>query len=758
MNLRRFSSPLLQKAWIPYFILIFTLAISVFTMYFAGVETRQNDELRFRNIVERTQGSFSNQLATYIALLEGTSGLFAASTSVTNNEFAVYVDRLNIRQQYPGIQGIGYVLLIPETQTYALVESVQAEGISNYQIWPEEGMTERAPIVYIEPLDEKNRIALGYDMFTEPIRREAMLKAAREGGPVMSQKVKLVQQDANDPQAGFLIFLPVYRGGIIPPTPDARLAQLQGFVYSPFRADDLLRGILGAEKSPQIDFRVYDGEVKDENLLHDSQRFGPFSPQSYSPRFRDFQSIEIAGRTWTIEYMTNEAFDAASDVWLVPFVLIFGLLTSGVLFILSQAQYEAGRMAEESESNLHYIAEAGKILASSLDYKRTIATVAKMGIKHMADWCSVDLIKGENVDLIALAHRDQEKIKWAKKYRSQRPPVMASKSGLAQVLKTGKAELYTKVTDRMLRSAADTEEDYQLAKSLGIHSVMIVPLKIHRRTIGAMTYISGKKNRRFTQMHLAIAEEIAQRAAMAIEHARLFQESEQAVQMRDNFISVASHELKTPVTSLKMYLQVMQKQLRKKGEYDLESALTKMDAQVNKLTNLISDLLNVSRIQLGRLEFHDEYFSVANTVQEVVESVAPTSKKHKIHISGTIQKKIYGDRDRIGQVLTNLLTNAIKYSPHADQIDIFLLEDKDTVSVQVRDYGIGIDEKHIGKIFNRFYRVSDTNEKTFPGLGIGLFISHEIITRHGGTLSVTSEKGKGSTFGFVLPKKKLRRS
>ncbi|HLX40865.1 MAG TPA: HAMP domain-containing sensor histidine kinase, partial [Ktedonobacteraceae bacterium] len=216
-----------------------------------------------------------------------------------------------------------------------------------------------------------------------------------------------------------------------------------------------------------------------------------------------------------------------------------------------------------------------------------------------------------------------------------------------------------------------------------------------------------------------------------------------------------SHELRTPITTLKMYTQILKKQQSKKSESDggLMHALARMDAQLNKLNGLISDLLNVSKIELGRLEFQEEWFDLDEVVREACEGIQQTTTKHTIRIEGSITRSVWGDKDRIGQVVTNLLTNAIKYSPQAREVlvQLQLEQDRELAVVSVRDYGIGIDDEHLSKIFTRFYRVSDPEEKTFPGLGIGLYLSQEIIKRHNGSLTVTSEKGKGSVFSFSLP-------
>ncbi len=220
---------------------------------------------------------------------------------------------------------------------------------------------------------------------------------------------------------------------------------------------------------------------------------------------------------------------------------------------------------------------------------------------------------------------------------------------------------------------------------------------------------------------------------------------------KDEFMAVASHELKTPVTSLKAFAQILQKQFKKDGDTRAVDFLEKMDAQIDKLTTLISDLLDVSRIEGGKLQFRPERFYYNKLVDEIVEEVQRTTE-HKIVIKKTkIHIYIYGDRERIGQVLTNLLTNALKYSPLEREIIVKIKMDKIQVITSVQDFGIGIIRDKQEHLFERFYRVSDPVHITMPGLGLGLYISSEILKRQNGKIWVESVEGKGSTFFFSLP-------
>ncbi|MDQ3014747.1 MAG: ATP-binding protein [bacterium] len=228
-------------------------------------------------------------------------------------------------------------------------------------------------------------------------------------------------------------------------------------------------------------------------------------------------------------------------------------------------------------------------------------------------------------------------------------------------------------------------------------------------------------------------------------------ERKELEKQKDNFIGVVSHELKTPVTSLKAFGQMLQYKFNKIGDTSAAAQLGKMDVQINKLSLLIEDLLDVTKVESGQLKFNQTSFDFDKLVSETVEQVQLTSHRHKIQLRGESKKMFFGDKDRIGQVIINLLSNAIKYSPQLDKIVVTIVDHKNSIELRVRDYGIGISKEKQARVFERFFRETGPREDTFPGLGLGLFISKEIITRLGGTIGVKSEKEKGSTFYFTLP-------
>jgi two-component system CheB/CheR fusion protein len=229
------------------------------------------------------------------------------------------------------------------------------------------------------------------------------------------------------------------------------------------------------------------------------------------------------------------------------------------------------------------------------------------------------------------------------------------------------------------------------------------------------------------------------------------QEKQNLLEMRKEFMATASHELKTPVSSVKGFTQLLRRRFTKAGDEQTASVLAKMEAQLTKLTTLINDLLDVTRLEAGQLHWENTSFDLGALVRDTVEEMAHTTEQHQIRIEGAIHAQVSGDPERIGQVLTNLLSNAIKYAPQAEAVKVTLAAEQDAATVGVQDFGIGIAPEKQQHLFERFFRVNDLSHARFPGLGLGLYISAEIVKRHGGRMWVESREGEGSTFFFTVP-------
>ncbi|GHO88009.1 PAS domain-containing sensor histidine kinase [Dictyobacter formicarum] len=222
-------------------------------------------------------------------------------------------------------------------------------------------------------------------------------------------------------------------------------------------------------------------------------------------------------------------------------------------------------------------------------------------------------------------------------------------------------------------------------------------------------------------------------------------------QRKDDFINMASHELRMPLTSVKMQTQLVRRRLARQGLHEAAADLLRVEEPVKQLERLTAELLDVSKIQAGKLEYVQEQVDLDALLREIADTMQQINPSHAIVVRGAVQASLLGDRDRLGQVFTNLISNAIKYSPHAATVEIDLSASPETATIRVRDYGLGIPRELRDKIFERFYRVAGLKQKAIPGLGIGLYIVAEIVKRHGGTIMVDSAVGKGSTFTVTFP-------
>lgn len=339
---------------------------------------------------------------------------------------------------------------------------------------------------------------------------------------------------------------------------------------------------------------------------------------------------------------------------------------------------------------------------------------------------------------------------------------------LAAIVESSDDAIVSKTLDGIITSwnaAAERLFGYSAGEAVGKHITLIIPVELYgeeeeiiaklRRGMRIQHFetVRQRKDGRRIEVSLTISpvKDATGRIIGASKIARDISERRELERRKDEFISMASHELKTPVTALKGFTQLLLRRLQSRSDEEAIHFLARMDAQITRLAILISDMLDLSKMQNGQLAYRMQRFDLAELVREIVENVQETTHTHHLLLEKTVDVQVYGDRDRIGQVLMNLLTNAIKYSPTADRVIVCMAIQEENVLVSVQDFGIGISQAEQENIFQRFYQVDEPVGKTYPGLGIGLYIASSIIERHQGRLWVQSRKGEGSIFRFSLP-------
>jgi PAS domain S-box-containing protein len=411
-----------------------------------------------------------------------------------------------------------------------------------------------------------------------------------------------------------------------------------------------------------------------------------------------------------------------------------------------------------SRERLRFLAEVGAQLAGSLDVDETLAALVRVASTTLADWAVVILIgEGGTVEHIASAHRDPEKEPLARELHERQIKHASNATLLWQAIQDGEPLLIPVVTDEMLVQRARNEEHLALLRLLGLSSLLYAPLVGRGRIQGAICLFMAGSGRRFAEEDRAIAVEIARRASLALENARLYAEAQQAIRARDEFLSIASHELRTPVTAISGAAQVA---LRSKERGTLDDArLTRVLQQLirssQRLVILTEDLLDVSRLQTGRFELRPETIEVEAFVTDLVDRFgANLGEQHQLTLETSGEPlAVQVDPARLEQVLANLLSNAVKYSPDGGVIAVSVRQDDGTVLISVRDEGIGLPAGAEEAIFQPFGRAPNAAHRQIQGLGLGLYICRQILERHDGQIWAESPgDGHGATIHLRLPR------
>jgi signal transduction histidine kinase len=321
-------------------------------------------------------------------------------------------------------------------------------------------------------------------------------------------------------------------------------------------------------------------------------------------------------------------------------------------------------------------------------------------------------------------------------------------TGVPNVLRTGRSELYRDVTDEMLVAVARDPDHLRLARELRLRSVMIVPIKDRATVLGAISFVLSS-DRRYTDDDLVMAEQLAERAGAAIANARLYAAAQDAVRIRDDFMLIAGHELRTPLMALSLHHEALR---RAKDDLAIESVRergAKLRVQTDRISRLVDDLLDVSRISAGRVALEPEELDFGEHVAMIVERMRDELDRTQTPVSLAIDS-VRGrwDRSRTDQIITNLLGNAAKYGRGAP-IAVRVQRRAEHVDLVVADRGIGIALEDQPRIFRRFERA--TSAQGYGGLGLGLWITSQLVEAHGGTIAVESQLGAGSTFTVSLP-------
>lgn len=406
---------------------------------------------------------------------------------------------------------------------------------------------------------------------------------------------------------------------------------------------------------------------------------------------------------------------------------------------------------------LAFMAEASTYLAGSLDYEITLDRVARLAVPALADWCVVDAIDEDgSVRLLAVAHVDPSREALVRELRRRYPPDPHARYGLRRVLDTGRPELYPEVQVSWRRAAARDDEHLQLMETLDARSTLCVPLRARGETLGAMTFICAGSGRRYGPEDVALAQELADRCALALDNARLYGRVQETLRTREAFLAALAHDLKSPLTASLGYAQLVRRAVGTTGTKAAERRLAEWAAIIEESTGraaaLLDELLDIARLEAGHaLMLERRPTDLVELANQAVAAHRRSARRHRVTVD-TVEPELVGewDRARLARVLDNLLGNAIKYSPMGGEITLRIAREGAWAVVTVTDQGLGIPAADLPRIFERFRRGSNV-EGRIPGSGIGLAGVKQVVEQHGGSVSVQSHEGSGSTVTARLP-------
>jgi PAS domain S-box-containing protein len=415
--------------------------------------------------------------------------------------------------------------------------------------------------------------------------------------------------------------------------------------------------------------------------------------------------------------------------------------------------------AEAAEQRIAFLAEAARVLVASLDYETTLQRLARLAVPKLADLCIVDVFDPDgSIRRLAVADGDPELESRAGELQGQFPATEAAPSGSAQIFRARLSELIAENLDPLqalsvLVSTSGEPRHLEIIREMGPTSYLIVPLMARARLVGTLCLVATHSARHYGATDQALADDLARRAAVAVENARLYREAQAALAAREEFLSVAAHELKTPVTVIMGYTQLALKQFRTSANPNrerLQAVFSALDREVSRLSQLVTQLLDVSRVQAGQLALERAVTDIGRLVSDVVASAQVGTSKHVISVRAPSDLLALVDPLRMEQVLVNLLSNAIKYSPAGGPIDVDVwTPDAQTFSMAVRDRGMGIPEEKRKRLFERFYRVHAGD--FIAGMGLGLYICRQIVELHEGRIDVESPPDGGTCFVVTIP-------
>jgi PAS domain S-box-containing protein len=417
----------------------------------------------------------------------------------------------------------------------------------------------------------------------------------------------------------------------------------------------------------------------------------------------------------------------------------------GVVLVFRDASEEKLQVLRRS-----FLAAATEDLIGAEDYGDALRRIAHLAVPRLADWATVDVLDGDELRQLALAHVDPAKVEAAREIARRYPSDPAATRGVWKVIRTGEPEFHPEISETLIEAGARDDEHARLLRELHLRSAIIVPLRAKHGVFGAISLILAEGHRRYTARDVELAEELARRAALVIERRRLEEEAATANRMKDEFLAIISHELRTPLQAILGYGSMLERGVARDPAKALDAILRNATTQAR----LVEDILDMSRIMSGKLDLRLRRVDLGSAIRAAMESLRPAAVAKAIALSEDVPVpiEVRGDLDRLQQIVSNLVSNGIKFTDPGGSVAVGAHVTDRVARVTVRDTGRGIPPAFLSSIFERFRQVDSSVARRQGGLGLGLSIVRHLVDAHGGMITAHSDgEGRGATFAFTIP-------